>query len=216
MAVAYYPSIVTNGLIFCVDAANPRSYPRSGTNWNQVINVSNTGVLTNGPSFNTANSALSFDGTDDYVDFSASLGTLSNYTLMFWARRDVESRMPVAARTGTAFYWYGDNSYFYTHGGVTGEYYYAKPTSIPLGTWGHYCVVYNGSNVSIYRQGVFQGSQNTTGTANWSQGIRVGGWAGGAGYAWQGLISNVMMYSTALTAADVKQNFNALRGRYNL
>jgi hypothetical protein len=124
--------------------------------------------------------------------------------------------MPVSSATGTSFYWYGDNSWFYTHGGVTGEYYYAKPTSIPINTWGHYCVVYNGSNVSIYRQGVFQGSQATTGTANWSMGMQIGYWQGGTGYQWSGKIDTVTMYNRALTATEVQQNFNALRIRYGI
>lgn len=217
MALVHSPSIVTNGLLFCVDAANPRSYPGSGTNWFQLSGSNNTGSIVNGPTYNSANlGSLSFDGVDDYVDFSANLGTMATYTIMFWAKRDAENRMPVAARTNTSFYWYGDNSWFYTHGGATGEYYYSKPTSIPLGTWGCYCVVYNGSNVSIYRQGIYQGQQATTGTADWSVGLRVGWWQPGGAYAWQGLISNVMMYNTALTADQVTQNFNATRGRYGL
>jgi hypothetical protein len=217
MSISYNTSIVTSGLLFCVDAANPRSYPGSGTNWFQLSGSNNTGSIINGPTYNSANlGSLSFDGVDDYVDFSANLGTMATYTIMFWAKRDAENRMPVAARTNGSFYWYGDNSWFYTHGGATGEYYYSKPTSIPLGTWGCYCVSYNGSNVSIYRQGVYQGQQATTGTADWSVGLTVGWWAFRGSYAWQGLISNVMMYNTALTADQVTQNFNATRGRYGL
>ena len=217
MSISYNTSIVTSGLLFCVDAANPRSYPGSGTNWFQLSGSNNTGSIINGPTYNSANlGSLSFDGIDDYVDFSANLGTMATYTIMFWAKRDAENRMPVAARTNGSFYWYGDNSWFYTHGGATGEYYYSKPTSIPLGTWGCYCVSYNGSNVSIYRQGVYQGQQATTGTADWSVGLTVGWWAFRGSYAWQGLISNVMMYNTALTADQVTQNFNATRGRYGL
>lgn len=217
MALVHSPSIVTNGLLFCVDAANPRSYPGSGTNWFQLSGSNNTGSIINGPTYNSANlGALSFDGVDDYVDFSANLGTMATYTIMFWAKRDADNRMPVAARTNGSFYWYGDNSWFYTHGGVTGEYYYSKPTSIPLNTWGCYCVSYNGSNVSIYRQGIYQGQQSTTGTADWSVGLTAGWWAFRGAYAWQGLISNVMMYNTALTADQVTQNFNATRGRYGL
>lgn len=217
MTVNYNPGIVTSGLVFCVDAGNPRSYPGSGTSWNQLSGNSNTGTLFNGPAYNSSNlGSLSFDGIDDYVDFSENLGTMANYTIMYWARRDAESKMPVAARTNTNFYWYGDNSWRYVHGGVGGEYYYSKPTTIALGTWGCYCVVYNGSNVSIYRQGVYQGQQATTGSADWSVGLTVGWWAARGGYAWQGLISNVMMYNTALTADQVTQNFNALRGRYGI
>ena len=217
MALQHSPSIVTTGLVFCVDAANPRSYPGTGPSWFQLNGNVNTGTLINGTSYSSANlGSLSFDGINDYVDFSANLGTMPTYTLMFWAKRDAENRMPVAAYTGTSFYWYGDNSWRYTHGGAGGEYYYSKPTSIPLGTWGCYCVVYNGSNVSIYRQGVYQGQQATTGTADWSVGLRVGFRNGGGGYEWQGLISNVMMYNIPLSADQVTQNFNALRGRYGI
>ena len=217
MSVVSGPSIVTNGLIFCVDAADPRSYPGSGTAWYQLTGATNTGALINGPAYNSGNlGSISFDGVDDYVDFSTDLGTMSNYTIMYWARRDAENRMPVASRLNTDFYWYGDNSWKYKHGGVNAEYYYSKPTTISLGTWGCYCVVYDGSNVLIYRQGVYQGQQSTTGTADWSQGITVGWWAARGGYDWQGLISNVMMYNTALTADQVTQNFNALRGRYGI
>lgn len=217
MALGHNPSIATSGLLFCVDAANQRSYPGSGTSWAQLVGNTNTGVLTNGPTYSSSNlGSIVFDGVDDYVDFSGNLGTMANYTIMYWAYRSAENRMPVAGRTSTAFYWYGDNSWAYTHGGVWGEYYYSKPTSIPLNTWGCYCVVYNGSNVSIYRQGVYQGQQSTTGTADWSQGLRVGYWSAGGGYAWQGNISDVMMYNVALTADQVTQNFNALRGRYGI
>ena len=217
MSITYNSNIVTSGLALCLDAANPRSYPGSGTSWNSLAGTSNTGVLTNGPTYNSANlGSIVFDGVDDYVDVPANLGVLSNYTIMFWARRDAEGRMPVAGRTSTAYYWYGDNSWAYTHGGVWGEYYYAKPTNIPAGTWGCYCVSYNGSNVTIYRQGIYQGQQATTGTADWSQGLKVGFWSAGGGYAWLGPISDVMMYSVALTSDQVTQNFNALRGRYGI
>jgi len=175
------------------------------------------GETVNGPTFNTSNGGcIQFDGSNDYIDVASSLGTMSNYTIMFWAYRSAENRMPIAGRTSTAFYWYGDNSWAYTHGGTWGEYYYSKPTSIPLNTWGHYCVVYNGSNVSIYRQGVYQGQQSTTGTADWSQGLRIGYWSAGGSYAWNGLISSVLMYNTALSASEVLQNFNAQRKRFGV
>jgi len=164
----------------------------------------------------SSDGTFSFDGTDDYIDITNNLGVFSQYTFSYWARRDAENRMPIGWRAGPTFYWYGDNSWYYTHGGVAGEYYYSKPTSIPLGTWGHYCVVYNGSNVSIYRQGVFQGSKNTTGTADWTNGVRIGYWAGGGSYWYQGIIAQVSMHNRALSATEVLQNFNALRGRYGI
>lgn len=192
----------------------------SNTTWRDVsgnINNATFGSSTQTPTFTNNNGgAIVFDGSNDFVEITSSLGTLGQYTIMFWARRDAEGRMPVAARTATNFYWFGDNSWYYTHGGVAGEYYYSKPTSIPLGTWGCYCVVYNGSNVSIYRQGVYQGQQSTTGSANWSAGMLIGYWTGGGAYAWQGPISTVMMYNRALSASEVAQNYEADKTKFGL
>ena len=124
--------------------------------------------------------------------------------------------MPVAAASGTSFYWYGDNSWFYTHGGATAEYYYPKSVTIPDNSWGFYCCTYDGANVKIYRNGTYEGQQATTGTANWSVGMRIGYWNGGAGYQWSGEIGSVLFYNKALTAAEVSQNFNAQRGIYGV
>ena len=201
-------------------ATNFNPFYIGNTTWRDVsgnINNGTFGSSTQTPTFTNSNGgAIVFDGSNDIIEITSSLGTLGQYTIMFWARRDAEGRMPVAARTATNFYWFGDNSWYYTHGGVAGEYYYSKPTSIPLGTWGCYCVVYNGSNVSIYRQGVYQGQQSTTGSANWSAGMLIGYWTGGGAYAWQGPISTVMMYNRALSASEVAQNYEADKTKFGL
>lgn len=165
------------------------------------------------------------DGSFEFVNASNNYMTaagngfvdgMTAYTITHWSRRDVESKMPIAGRLNSNFYHYGDNSWRYVHGGVGGEYYYPKSVSIPLGTWGFYCIVYDGANVKIYRNGVFEGQQATTGTANWLQGMKIGGWVSGDSYAYDGKIGSVSMYNRALTADEVKQNFNALRGRYGI
>jgi hypothetical protein len=217
MATSYSPSVVNNGLLLYLDAANPLSYPGSGTTWYDLSGNGNNGSLVNSPTFNSSNGgSIVFDGTDDVVNVVGSFGTYANYTICYWAMRGAENRMPVAGRLNTAFYWYGDNSWAYTHGGVWGEYYYAKNVSIPLNTWGHLCVVYNGSNVSIYRQGIYQGQQSTSGTADWSQGFKIGYWSAGGGYAWQGRIASVQFYNTALSADQISQNYQVTKTRFGL
>lgn len=200
-------------------ALHPKYWPEPATtrsNTQAIVDLTSRNSIT-ATSLTYANDGtFSFNGSSNQIDATSNLGVLTSYTISFWARRDAENRMPIGWRGGPTFYWFGDNSWAYTHGGVSGEYYYPKPTSIPLGTWGHYCVVYNGSNVSIYRQGVFQGSQNTTGTADWTNGMRIGFWAGGTGYYWNGRIDTVSMYNRALSEAEIRQNFNALRGRFGL
>ena len=159
---------------------------------------------------------FSFNGSSNYIDVTTNLGVLSAYTIFHWSRRDAESKMPIGWRAGPVFYQYGDNSWFYTHGGVSAEYYYPRAVSIPVGTYGFYCITYDGSNVKIYRNGVFEGQQATTGTADWTNGIRIGYWAGGSAYYYQGVISSVGMYNRSLSADEVNQHFSAFRGQFGI
>ena len=68
MAFIHSPKLVTNGLVLCLDAANKLSYPGSGTTWYDLSGNANNGTLTNGPTFNSANSgSIVFDYIDDYI-----------------------------------------------------------------------------------------------------------------------------------------------------
>ena len=66
MAVAGGPNIVEDGLVLALDAANVKSYPGSGANWNNLAGTV-TGSLVNGPSLDTDNvGSIYFDGSNDY------------------------------------------------------------------------------------------------------------------------------------------------------
>ena len=190
----------------------------SRSNTQAIVDLTNNNTLTATSLTYASDNTFSFNGSSDYIDVTGGgfVSGMSAYSITHWSRRDIESRMPIAGRTSTAFYQYGDNSWKYLHGGVSAEYYYPRAVSIPLGTYGFYCIVYNGANVSIYRNGVFEGSQATTGTADWSQGLKIGNWSSGSAYSYSGAISSVSFYNRALSATEVQQNFNAARARYGL
>jgi hypothetical protein len=160
------------------------------------------------------NPQLTFDGIDDYVDVTSDLGVLDQYTIEHVSFKGSENRMPISYRGGPVFYQYGDNSWYYTHGGVAGEYYY--PKSFNINGWGHWTIVYNGSAVRIYRNGVYEGQQATSGTANWTNGMRIGSYTSSGGYNWNGQIAVVKMYSRALTDSEVRQNYLNYKTRFNL
>jgi hypothetical protein len=64
-------NVVTSGLVLALDAANPKSYPGSGTTWSDLSRDNYTGTLTNGPTFNSANGgSIAFDGVNDYVELT--------------------------------------------------------------------------------------------------------------------------------------------------
>lgn len=162
----------------------------------------------------TSSGAIMFAGTDTYIR-TASLGTMTQYTFSFWARRDLEGRMAVSTGNGQ-YYWYGDNSWRWGHGPVGGEHYYTKNVSIPLGTWGYYAATYDGLTVSVYRQGQLQTSASTSSAVvDLTSGLTIGWW-GNNNYAWLGPISMVTIYNRALTASEISQNFNAYRDRYGI
>ena len=74
MAILYNPGIITNRLVMCLDAANIKSYPGTGTAWSDLSGNGNTGTLTNGPVYNSGNGGyISFDGSNDYAITTTSL-----------------------------------------------------------------------------------------------------------------------------------------------
>ena len=63
MSVYAGPKITDSGLVLCLDAGNPVSYPGSGTTWRDVSGQSNNGTLVGGPTFNSTNGgSLVFTG----------------------------------------------------------------------------------------------------------------------------------------------------------
>jgi len=67
-----YEGIVTNGLVLNLDAGFDPSYPNTGSTWYDLSGNSNNGTLTNGPTFNLANSgSIVFDGTNDYSEITS-------------------------------------------------------------------------------------------------------------------------------------------------
>ena len=84
------PKIITEGLSFYLDAANPKSYPGTGTSWKDLSNSGGNGTLTNGPTFDSGNKgSIDFDGTDDYITLSSSLiPSTDDWTWSCWFNLD--------------------------------------------------------------------------------------------------------------------------------
>ena len=88
MATYYNPKIITDNLVFCVDAANTKSYSGSGTDWKDLSGKGNNGTLVGGTGYSSDNGGcLIFDGTDDKVTMSAgsdfAYGT-GDFTVEIW------------------------------------------------------------------------------------------------------------------------------------
>jgi hypothetical protein len=232
MSISYNSSIVTNGLVLCLDAGNPRSYPGTGTNWFDVSGNNNTGALTNGPTYTSGvNGYFTFDGVNDYVlvNSSASIpyGSAAR-TVSIWFYTNTTT-------------WAADvNSLFFYGAGSTGNAFgidFSTYPSMEVFTWGgagrdltfsttysqvgwkNITVTYDGSTtILIYETGVFTQTLTLTAACNTtSSNVYIGALnpAVLSSY-YDGNISQASIYNRALSAAEITQNFNALRGRYGL
>jgi hypothetical protein len=186
-------------------------YQRSATQGLLPLVGSSTINLSN-VSFNSA-AQITFDGTDDLIDIDTNFGTLSAYTFEYVSYSNSAGNMPISSRTSTAFYKYGAYSWRYTHGGVGDEFYhtYGNDTG-----WAHWVITYDGSVITVYENGVSKGTKASSGTADFSGGIRIGSWTSSASYTWDGQIPILKMYNRALSFAEVRQNYNKYKTRFNL
>ena len=89
MGLFHSPRIVTDGLVMALDAANAKSYPGSGTTWNDISGNGNNATLNsvthksdNGGVFETAGALTS------YIDNNTINLTSTNFTV-FCASRSV-------------------------------------------------------------------------------------------------------------------------------
>jgi len=88
MGIDYNNVIISDGLIFGIDAANPRSYTGSGITVDGLI-AGLGATLVNGVAFSSLNNgSFTFDGTNDYLNFPypSSLNSGSQITVSLWAK----------------------------------------------------------------------------------------------------------------------------------
>ena len=232
MGLYYNPTIITDGLVVALDAANTKSYPGSGTTWTDLSGNGNTGTLTNGPTFNSSNQgSIVFDGTNDYViasnssTFNNNIGTvefmiyINSFSNADWVVYGIGS--------GAYAQWYiryfSSSLDFAVAGiGKTASYSFTGATLssyFPTGSWRHVVMSYDctAGNGSIYVNGSLAASMTigSNTNASWTPAsLYVGG------YSWDGYSNTrfafVRIYNFALVASQITQNFNASRGRFGL
>tara|TARA_R110001632_G_scaffold33355_1_gene85376 strand:- start:103 stop:1053 length:951 start_codon:yes stop_codon:yes gene_type:complete len=211
----YQAPIVTDGLVFAIDAGNLVSY-ENGDTTAYSLTGSNSGTLVNGIDFDSNNGGFwNFDGVDDKITVSTYWNT-SGASEDFWFRNTTsgvwsKALFGVNGSFAQAIRLFSPTVIRY-YGGA-GGYDYTFPT-MELNTWYHCVISDSGAGARIYLNGV----ESTSGQQS-SQSIQVnliGNIAnGGTIYDWEGDISSVKVYNRALTAEEVLQNYNATKSRYS-
>jgi hypothetical protein len=227
----YGGPIVTDGLVWAVDAGNLVSYESGSTSVYPLTGSMNGGLI-NGTGFSPYNGGVwEFDGTNDYINFPANAeNIISEVTCEAWFKP-----------TGTPLNGY--HVIFQKNGGHSGGAIYglrASPGGSPsamigwgpnsgellsvsgrpsgydpltIGRWYHLAMTYDSNyKLKLYVDGIYVGVN--TGTAslyNNSAEVRIGT---GDGRYTNGQITNCKIYNRPLTAQEILQNYNAQKARF--
>ena len=236
MATRRGPSIVRNGLIICLDAADRKSYPGSGTSWNNLGSQSTTGTLNNTPTWypNEKGGSFYFDtfstgsGDTEGVTFTNLPDVTTGLTMEMFvnlsnsAKNFTQYAGWLCGRESKYRIIYGNGALGFTCAtvnndwGNTRDVYVYPPT---IGLWMHLTCLYDGTYNRIYINGELAGtSASTSGNISTTYNqpfywfwTGAGILEGGRGYG-----SVLRIYNRGLTAAEVAQNFNAQRRRFGL
>lgn len=225
MTINYNPGIATSGLVFCIDAGNPRSYPGSGTTVYDTTTTQPVTSMINGVTYTSGTSGYwTMDGIDDYIGGNSLTTTLAGGTMEIWTYITAINRNQgfFALNSGVGYinFWMpSSNNMRWEVIGTTGSAYStinATTTSV-VNTWYHFVGTFNGSNnTTIYVNGTAETSQTMTNqpSGSYVAPIQVGRYDGS--YPSASRISIARFYNRALSSAEVSQNFNASRGRYGI
>jgi len=235
MGLSHSPRIVTDGLVFCVDAGDKMSYPGAGTTWTDLSKNRNNGTLTNGPTFNSANGgSIVFDGSNDYVSIlnngKGSVFETNSYTVESFVYIDALNGNP---RTIWSYDYTSFNPPYYSQhfriGGtgsanglmaaynINGTYYnlVANGNLNNINRWYALSTVITSSRQELWINGdvVASSSEVISNILYYNQVVNIGRLPTYGAY-FSEKISSVRMYNRALSAQEIKQNYNATRGRF--
>lgn len=218
MAFNYSPKIVADGLVLYLDAANPRSYASGSTSW---LDLSRSGYRANitSPAF-TSEGGGGFTSGTTYMPAATQLNPTQ---LTFEVTLRIVTTVPF-----TLYGEYGDSNPGYSNkitlrgsngGNGLQVYYYGNTTTgQDLRAFGTYNVSTtkilavtfdNLGTARSYINGVFAQSITTANFTSWQI-------ATNPGVLFADYYANLKIYNRALSAQEIQQNYNALKGRYGL
>ena len=227
MSFSNGPTVVTNGLVLSLDAGDRNSYVSGSTTWFDLAGTNN-GILTNGPTFNTGSGgSIVFDGVDDYVvvtsgSTSVNIGT-GDMSVSMWVRQTqffgINAFFYSIGSNQTGFYGLGSASngapFFATTpgGGINIQ---GSAGSITANNWCNLVGTRTSGVIRLYLNGVQVGTPVTSSGIFNTTNARIATNADASSEKLQGNAASLMIYTTGLTAQEVQQNYNALKGRFGL
>jgi hypothetical protein len=226
------PRIVTDQLIALWDVASIKSHPRTGTSWYDIVGGKVASQIDNAAYSSVANGSIVLDGTNDYCNTDLNI-TSVDCSVSSWFKAGTQDTN--AASGIRPIFAQGD--YGTTGNTATLSACIVRPDIAYAGTivfyvgygnqstrsdmrydddvWHNVCLVKSGSTGYLYVDGTFivqaVGGQTTINQATTFQ---IGGSSTISARKLLGSMATTAVYNKALSAQEVMQNYNAIKGRY--
>lgn len=246
MSNRYGPRIVTDGLVLCLDAADRNSYPGTGTTWTDLSGNGNNGTLTNGPTYSSNNNGyINFDGSNDYVSInlnqsvqvnsSSSSATVYQWTIMLYYKSNNIFTDPLATSPRHTLFSFNDNTFLangynyldlelwnddyvlFNGNSTTNQGALAANTrgSNNTGNFNLATMTISGNIITTYHNNILTSRISRSSIYSMSSSYFMLG-NRGADNRLNGSISSVYLYNKVLSSSEILQNYNAIKGRFNL
>ena len=214
-----------NGLVLALDAGNTKSYPGSGTTWTDLSGRGNTGTLVNAPTYSGANGgSLSFNGSSQYVQGSGSV-TTNTMTFLVWMKRNGNQPFyagVIYTRTSGIcglHFLSTTNKIAYTWNNAASTYNWDSGLTVPDLTWCMCVISISSTSATAYlcqSSGITSATNSVSHSSITVSSPIIGRDSEDNFRFYNGNIAQASIYNRALSATEVSQNFNALRGRYGI
>jgi hypothetical protein len=202
MSLSHSPSIVTNGLILCLDPDNTKSYPGTGSSITNIIDGTNQTL--NG-TFSKSSLGIRLTNTNASLGSNVSRLNINTYssirTISLWVNIinfPAGGTYVLDARNGltNGYLWYSGIGNTWINMSTNGQNKVATnlTDSFTTGSWRFLTYESNAfftDNVTMFSRFTNDEGMNCT-------------------------FGEILFYNRVLTNAEISQNFNALKSRYGL
>lgn len=206
-----------------LDAGNTASYTGAGATWNDISGNANNATLVNGTGYSAAGGgSLSFDGVDDRAEAAVqTYGNNMTWTAWVYCTQSVNIYNMFMGRHLPYFGFRNGNSLIFSNQIGGSQRTITSSANLALNTWYYttFTTEYNGANTTmkVYVNGSLVTSGEWAGAqTNPSYKFTVGDGHEPTWYPFKGMVSDVAIYNKTMSASEVQQNFETLKGRYGL
>ena len=222
---------ITNGLVLYLDATRPASYSGTGTIWNDISGQNNTATLVGNPALSSNPASFTF-ATNTYASTAKSDIAMSSATFIAWVNpSQIQTGLTgiifnrsgnfgsTAPATGLDFS--NNNAIGYHWNDLPASYNWNSGISVPINTWSLIALTITSSTATVYLFNANSPSGSSavntlSHTALSGLNFIIANEPGGPGRTFLGKIGTSMVYTTALSSADITSIFNAQKAAFGL